>query len=209
MPENDISDITLEDVLGDLHAEGIDVGGAGLHVPGDTPPPPQTPGAAFARRLDVLASREVRTLHNRRRPWTFLTLSHLVVCPAGVVVVDALDAQGRPSLRLEGGSGGQQWERLMAGDRDCTKRVESLLDGVRAVTRALVRALPEMRGLDVHGVLASTGEDRPARGGAFTVRGIHVLCPGRLSARIAGPGPLRTDEIDRVTAALGKAFPPA
>jgi len=208
MPENDISDITLEDVLGDLRAEGIDVG-IGSQVAGAVPSTPPTPDAALRRRLDGMASREVRTLHDRRRPWTFLTLRHLVVCPAGVVVVDPLETRGRPSLRLESGRDGRQTERLVAGDRDCSKQVDSLLDGVRAVARSLARSLPEVPGVDVHGVLASISDDGPTHGRALTVHGIHVLCPARLGARIAGPGPLRSHEIELVTDALAKAFPPA
>lgn len=213
MPEHDISDITLEAILGDLRAEGIDLetGTEVTHrsdVTGEIRHPILSPDAALTRRLDVLTSRALRTLHDRRRPWTFLSINHLVVCPAGVVIVDALDARSRPSLRLEGGTGGLR-ERLVVGDRDCTKRVESLLDGVRAVTRALTRSLPEPRGIDVHGVLAWMADDQPAPSGAFTVRGIHVIGPDRLSARVAGPGPLRFDEIEIVTAALAKAFPAA
>lgn len=207
MQEKDISDIALEDLLSELRAEGIDLE-SGSTISGDTRHPVLTPDAALTGRLDVLGSRSVRILHDRRRPWTFLRITHLVVCPAGVVVVAALDAHDRPSLRLDGGPGGLR-ERLVAGDRDCTKQVETLLDGVRAVTRVLVRSLPELLGIDVHGVLAPMTGDRPTPGGAFTVRGVHVISPNLLSARVAGPGPLRLDEIELVSAALTKAFPKA
>lgn len=207
MPENDISDIALTDLLSELRAEGIDLE-SGSDFGGDTRHLALTPDAALTRRLDNLGSRSVRILHARRRPWTFLRITHLVVCPAGVVVVDALDAHDRPSLRLDGGPGGLR-ERLVAGDRDCTKQVETLLDGVRAVARVLARSLPELHGIDVHGVLATMADDRSTTGGAFTVRGAHVISPDRLSARVAGPGPLRFDEIELVSAALTKAFPKA
>lgn len=209
MPENNISDITLADLLADLRQEGIDVAtGSGVVAP-TSPAPRGARGESLTQRLDALASRDVRTLHDRRRPWTFSTIGHLVVCPAGIVVVEALSTRDRPVLRLECGPGKPRVERLTAGDRDCTKRVESLLERVRAVIRAVDRGLPEMRGLDVHAVLCSMTDDWPPHGGAFTTRGVHVLCPGRLSARIAAPGPLRTQEIELVTAALIKAFPKA
>lgn len=205
MLQNDISDINLQDVLADLRDEGIDVG-IGTPDAGTTPLPSQAPDAALRRRLDGLASREVRILHGRRRRWTLLTLRHLVVCPAGIVVVDALETVAPTSLRLDGGRGGRPRERLLVGGRDCTQQVESLLDAVRAVTRRLVRALPEVRGVDVHGVLASMSDDWPKHSGALMVRGIHVLSPARLGGRIAGPGPLHVPEIELVTAGLAKAF---
>lgn len=209
MPENDISDITLEDLLADLRQEGIDAA-PGTNVVIPTPPAPrEVCGESLTQRLDALASPDVRSLHDRRRPWTFSRIGHLVVCPAGIIVVEAFSTRDRPVLRLEYGAGKPRVERLTAGDRDCTKRVESLLERVRAVIRAVDRSLPEMRGLDVHAVLCAMTDDWPPHGGAFTTRGVHVLCPGRLSNRIAAPGPLGTREIELVTAALIKAFPQA
>ncbi|MEO9153884.1 MAG: hypothetical protein ABI243_15880 [Lapillicoccus sp.] len=208
MPENDISDIALADILDDLRGEGIDpASGPGVVIP--TPRLARTSGATLAQRLDALHSGEIHTLHERRRPWTLSKIDHLVVCPAGIVVVEPLSTRARPTLRLEGGAGQPRLEKLTAGDRDCSKRVDSLLQRVRAVTRAIDRALPALHGVDVHAVLCSMTDDWPPHGGAFTVRGVHVLSPARLSARVAAPGPLRADEVDLVTAALIKAFPQA
>ena len=55
-------------------------------------------------RLDVILSPTVRVLHDRRIPGTRANIEHLVVCPTGVLVVDAKRYVGpRPALRVDGG----------------------------------------------------------------------------------------------------------
>ena len=54
-------------------------------------------------RLNAVAFDDVRVLHDRRIPKARADLDHLVVCPTGVIVVDAKKYKGRPQLRVEGG----------------------------------------------------------------------------------------------------------
>lgn len=200
-----ISDISLEEVLGDLRADGVEVS-AGPGGVGVAPPAAQTSRAALSRRLDVLASRMVRILHDRRRPWTVSSIDHLVVCPAGVVVVEVLDTPARPSLQLAGPADGPWVERLLVGDRDGTAWIEALQARVRAVTGVLGRTRPELPGVDVHGVLCCLDDEGPKRNGAFAVGGVHVLSPQRLGARLGAPGPLQPEQIEQVTTALATTF---
>ncbi len=135
----------------------------------------------LGRRLDELASSSVRVLHDRRIPRTRANIDHIVICPAGVVVVDAKQYKGRPHRRVEGGLFVPRTERLMVGSRDGSK----LVDGV------LVAA------------------DRPLFGGAFTTRGVTALWPKKLAGVIAEPGRLTETEIRGLHAQLAKAFPVA
>ena len=135
----------------------------------------------LGRRLDELASSSVRVLHDRRIPRTRANIDHIVICPAGVVVVDAKQYKGRPHRRVEGGLFVPRTERLMVGSRDGSK----LVDGV------LVAA------------------DWPLFGGAFTTRGVTALWPKKLAGVIAEPGRLTETEIRGLHAQLAKAFPVA
>lgn len=77
-------------------------------------------------RLDSLLSPENQVLHDRRIPKTAANIDHIVVCPSGVVVIDAKRYQGRPTLQTHGGLFSPRVEKLVVGRRDCSK----LVDGV-------------------------------------------------------------------------------
>ena len=79
-------------------------------------------------RLDVQAGPLLRVLHDLRVPGRRGNIDHIVVCPSGVVVIDAKKYKGRPQLRVEGGLLRPRSERLMVSGRDCSR----LVDGVRS-----------------------------------------------------------------------------
>jgi hypothetical protein len=162
----------------------------------------------FGARLNAIASDDVRVLHDRRIPKTRANIDHLVVCPTGVIVIDAKKYKGRPQLRIEGGILRARTETLMVGSRNCTKLVDGVLHQVE-----LVRSTLESQGLwaspPVRGMLCFVEADWPLIGGSFTTRGVEALWQRRAIAQIAKPGPLEPEFIAAVHRHLATSFPPA
>lgn len=165
-------------------------------------------GAGGEERLGELlapmAGPRLRVLHDRRVPGSRANLDHLVVCPAGVFVVDAKRYLGsRPELQVEGGLIRPRQELLIVGGRDRTKLVEAMHKQV-----GLVRgALAEYPDVPVRGVLCFVGADWPLIGGSFSVQDVAVLRLRKLQALLVEPGPFGEDEIAELQWRLHEAFP--
>ena len=162
----------------------------------------------FGARLNAVASDDVRVLHDRRIPKTRANIDHLVVCPTGVIVIDAKKYKGRPQLRIEGGILRPRTETLMVGSRNCTKLVDGVLHQVELVRSALESQEP-WASLPVRGMLCFVEADWPLIGGSFTTRGVEALWQRRAIAQIEKPGPLEPDLIAAVHRHLAASFPPA
>lgn len=158
----------------------------------------------LGRRLDGLKSSTVRVLHDRRIPRTRANIDHIVIAPAGVLVVDAKQYKGRPHLRVEGGFLSPRTEKLVVGSRDGSKLVDAVLKQVD-----LVRSALEDDVVQVRGYLCFVAADWPLFGGSFVTRGVTALWPKKLAGVIAEPGPLTEDEIGGIHGHLAKAFPVA
>lgn len=157
----------------------------------------------LGNRLNELSSDLVRVLHDRRIPRSRANIDHLAVAPTGVYVIDAKRYSGRPRLQVEGGLLRPRTERLIVGRRDCTKLVDGMLKQV-AVVRALVDD-----GVPVQGVLCFVDADWPLIGGDFSTRGVEVLWPKRLVARLQKEGPLEPDTTARLQRHLAGELPAA
>jgi len=156
-------------------------------------------------RLDSLAGPTVRLLHDRRIPGTRANIDHIVVCPSGVLVVDAKRYKGRPNLRIDGGFFRERTERLLVGSRDCTKLVDGILKQVERVQAAIGDDdQPPTRGF-----LCFVDADWPLIGGSFSTRGVGVLWPKKLASLIAQPGGFGVEQIDAIHRRLAGAFPVA
>lgn len=157
----------------------------------------------LGHRLDELASDTLRLLHDRRVPGTRANIDHLAVTPTGVWVIDAKRyAAKRPSLRVEGGVLRPRVEKLMVGSRDQTKLVDGVLKQVD-----LVRSLVDDE-MPVAGVLCFIEADLPLVGGAFAIRGVHVLWPRKLYPRLSADGP-HASSVAEVHTRLAEGLPPA
>jgi hypothetical protein len=74
---------------------------------------------------------------------------------------------------------------------------------------AAVHLEPAAKGTPVHGALCFVEAEWKLLGFAFQVDGVWVLYPGALRKRLRKNGPLNTDTMRLVAAALERALPPA
>lgn len=160
-------------------------------------------------RLDRLADRGVRVLHDRRVPRGRANIDHIAVGAAGVHVIDAKRyVSKRPSKRVEGRLLGPRTERLYVGSRDGSGLVAGVHGQVDVVSAVLDRA--GLGDVPVRGVLCFVEADWPLVAGDFTVDGVDVLWPKRLAERLAQARPgLAPERVDAVFRALARALPPA
>ena len=160
-------------------------------------------------RLNGLADKGVRALHDRRIPRSRANIDHITVGPAGVHVIDAKRYAGkRPERRVEGWVFGSRTERLVVGSRDGTKLVEGVHKQV-----GIVRVVLDEAGLDevpAYGVLCFVEADWPMFGGDFSVDGVEVLWPKKLVERLVPKEPdLMPDAVEATFRALARALPSA
>lgn len=160
-------------------------------------------------RLNSLISPTIRVLHDRRIPRTKANIDHIVVCPSGVLVIDAKRYKGRPQLRIEGGILRPRVETLIVGRRNCDKVVDGVIKQVELVRAALVETTSAQTAISVRGMLCFVEADWPLIGGAFNTRGVEVLWPKRAAGQIQGAGSLTVDDIESIHRSLASAFPPA
>ncbi|WP_182046922.1 nuclease-related domain-containing protein [Curtobacterium sp. ME26] len=152
--------------------------------------------AEVGRALDAIADEHIVVLHDRPSPRSRASIDHIVVTRAGVGVVDAKRYRNkRPRLQVEGELFRSRTEKLVIGG-DRTKLVDSMLHQM-----ALVQDV--VGPVSVHGALCFVDADWPLFGGSFTVRGIDVRWPKRLST-LEG-----TVDVTAVAEAFAAHFPPA
>ncbi|MHB1873401.1 MAG: nuclease-related domain-containing protein [Streptosporangiaceae bacterium] len=159
-------------------------------------------------RLDRLTGPPARVLHDRRIPGTRANIDHIMVCRimvcrAGVFVIDAKRYSGRPHLKADGGFWQEHTEKLMVGSRDHT----ALADGVLRQVASIRSVLGHDPQLPIRGFLCFIDADWPLTGRA--IRTVTVLWPKNLASIITGPGPLSEASIAAAHQRLAAAFPSA
>lgn len=159
----------------------------------------------LGRRLDGLASRRVRALHDRRIARTKANIDHIAVGPAGVFITDAKRYKRRPQLRVEGGLFRPSVEKLVVGSRAQTKLVEGVHKQLDLVRAALAAA--GLAELPSRGVLCFVAADWPLIGGSFVIGGVSILWPKKLADQLVAAGPVDDAPIDRAHRVLADAFP--
>jgi hypothetical protein len=148
-------------------------------------------------RLDhYLSGSTARVIHHRMVPGETREISHLIVGPAGVTVVDSRN-YGEGRARVGRGA-------LRVGRRDRSDLVEALLGQVK----------------DVRGLLADTPYSEVRVEAALAYRQVEglptlhsfqapriMICGTRKIAREAGrPGPLTTDRVNALASYLDEAL---
>jgi hypothetical protein len=155
-------------------------------------------GDPAARLERYLRRSKVVVLHHRRVPGEGAAISHLIVGPAGVTVVDSHRYAG-PRVKLENG-------RLKIGLRDRSDLIDGVLAQVQSV-REILADTPYAE-VPVEAALARRKVE-----GVPVIRKRNsprlVVCGTR---RIAGeasrPGPLTTRRVNALAAYLERALPP-
>lgn len=155
--------------------------------------------------LDDLVGPSVAVLHDRRIPGTRANIDHVVVCPTGILVVDAKRYKGRPHRRVDGGFLRERSEKLMVGTRDATRLVDGVLKQVEHIRVALAPQEPDL----VRGYLCFVNAAWPLFGGSFSTRDVAVLWPKKLASVIAEPGRLSDSDVAAAYSTLAGAFPVA
>lgn len=158
----------------------------------------------LGRRLDGLVGPSVQVLHDRGIPRSRANLDHLVVCPGGVLVVDAKRYRGRPRHVVQGGLLTPRTEKLVVGGRDRTRLVDAVLQQADLVRDAL-----DDETVEVRSVLCFVEADWPVIGGDFVMRGVRVTWPRKLATMIGRAGPLDEERVTALHHHLASAFPPA
>lgn len=160
----------------------------------------------LGQRLDELAARGVRVLHDRRIPRSRANIDHIAVSPCGVFILDAKRYQGRPSLKVEGGFLRPRNETLKVGSRACDALVAGMHKQMALVTAALGDAFVDV---PVIGMLVFVGADWSMFGGDFQTREVKVVWPKKAAEHILMPGPLGVERILKIHIHLAQAFPRA
>lgn len=157
----------------------------------------------LGKGLDALTSESVRMLHDRGIPGSRANIDHIAVTASGIHVIDAKRYKGRPLLKVEGGFLRPRVEKLLVGNRDCTKLVDGALKQVDVVRAIVGDDVP------VRGVLCFVEADWPMIGGSFVTRDVDVLWPKKLYARLKQPGDLEAQTVEALHRKLAAALPPA
>lgn len=155
--------------------------------------------------LDALRDEGMAVLHDRRVPGTRANMDHLVICAAGVFVVDAKNYRGRPEIRDRGSWLSHDY-RFVVGGRDKTSLVRGMAKQVDAVRAALaadlgdVPVIPAMCFVDSDWGLFP----QPLRFGD-----VHIVWPRALGKLVRAGGPVALEQIAEIERQLALALPPA
>jgi hypothetical protein len=159
--------------------------------------------ARLARYLLRTLGPQTVTLHDRRVPGSKANIDHIIVAASGIWIVDAKNYKGKVEQRDIGG-----WlhteMRLYVNGRDQSKLVDGLAKQVNAVLEAI-----EDADIEVTAALCFVNSEWGLFAKPFRLGGTLVTWPQKLSAVIAGPGPLSPGEVGRIGEKLVSALPPA
>jgi hypothetical protein len=150
-----------------------------------------------AHLLETVGARAI-LLHDLKVPGTRANIDHLAIAASGVWVIDTKRYTGKVERRDRGGLFKTD-QRLYVAGRDRTRLIDGLGWQVRTVRDAL-------RGADVPITAALCFVDAEWRllSRPFELEGVWVTWPKKLSAMIAAPGPLASDEIGHVAGRLSR-----
>jgi hypothetical protein len=161
-----------------------------------------------ARQLSRLVARSsVILIHDRRIPARGrANIDHLAIGPGGITLIDTKSSRGQVRLATVGVLNRRQ--RLLVNGRDRTRQLDAVERQIADVCRALDRAGVE--GVGVLGALCYPFMRRPLLHYNRARDGLITVDDPRHIAKIANrPGPLGSDEIERLADILVTAFPPA
>jgi hypothetical protein len=147
----------------------------------------------------------VRLLHDRRVPrHGSANIDHIVVGPAGVLVIDTKTHAGKVKTDWRGGLFAPRRTVLLINGRDQTRLIDGLERQVGYVRDALADSAVEVRG-----ALCFPNVDGLPLFSNLRVRDIVIDGPKPIAKLARRPGPLTPDRMEQLWQQLGRAFPPA
>lgn len=146
----------------------------------------------------------IEVLHDRKWPGTRrANIDHIVVGASAVFVIDTKNYQGRIQVVDKGSWFRPDW-RLYVDGRNQTRRVDSVLDQVDAVSHVLGGDSD----VPVRGVLCFVGAEWGLLGRrkSTTLNGVKILSPAKLARLVGRPGSV---DVRETAARLRRALRPA
>jgi hypothetical protein len=157
-------------------------------------------GERLAKHLD---GHGVRVLHDRRVPGHgTANIDHIVVGPAGVLVIDTKTHGGRVRTDRGGGAFSPPRTVLLINGRDQTR----LISGVERQVTYVEDALRDTS-VEVRGALCFPGVRGLPLFSRLAVQNVVVDGPKPIAKLARRPGPLGEVEIEQLWERLGRAFP--
>jgi hypothetical protein len=159
-------------------------------------------------QLDVLSSRGVIALHDRRIPQSRANIDHIAIGPSGVFVIDAKHYAGQRVRKDFVGSVFRPGPpQLFVDKKNCTDLVAEIARPLDAVMTAL-GSRSETREVPVVPMLAFIRAAASSLRGPIDVAGVWVGRPNAMADVVSGPGPLSTDFVLEIAALLAMKMKP-
>ena len=155
-----------------------------------------------AKTLATLDRDDVLVLHDRKVPGTRGNIDHLVICPAGVLVVDSKRYAGQVHTKDVGGLFARRELRLFVGRRDCTHLAAAMEWQVAAVRVAL-----DGNPTPVRPVLCFIDAEWPLFGGPREFQGVLIESDRSLRRRVTEAGELDSEGVRQTAMALAHRLP--
>jgi hypothetical protein len=149
-------------------------------------------------RLEDLVGDAAVLLHDRSVPGSRANIDHLAVAPSGVWIIDAKHYSGKLEVRNNNHGGG----RLFVNGWDHSEDIEGFEWQERAVTDCL-RGLP----VPIHRALCFVEVEWPLFSKPYQLNGVWIIWAKELAKKIAAPGPLGQNDVQRITVQLATALP--
>jgi Nuclease-related domain len=160
-----------------------------------------------ARLAKHLEGRGVRLLHDRRvRGHGHANIDHILIGPAGVMVVDTKAVRGRVQVEQRGGLFSRRLV-LLIGGRDCTPLIEGLekqMGYVRAVLQ-----MTDFAEVEIRGALCFPNPDGLPALRSLKIGDVLISGPKPVAKQARRAGPMVSDQIDRLWRHLDGCFPSA
>jgi hypothetical protein len=155
-----------------------------------------------AKTLAKLDRDDIVVLHDRRVPGTRGNIDHLVICPAGVLVVDSKRYAGQVRTKDVGGLFARRDLRLFVGRQDCT-RLAAAMEWQVAAVRVAIDGNP----IPVRAVLCFIDADWPLFGGPREFQGVLIESDRSLRRRATKAGELDSEGVHQMALVLAHRLP--
>ncbi|HEX3796991.1 MAG TPA: nuclease-related domain-containing protein [Acidimicrobiales bacterium] len=140
-------------------------------------------------------------LHDRAQRRSRANIDHIAIVPSGVWVIDTKEYKGRVQQRDLGG-----WfvsrPALFVNGHNRTNLIPGVLRQASAVKQIVGAGMP------VHAVICFADAEWGLMGRPFTIDEVEITWARRLASQLDADGPLRGDDVRKMTEKLAVAFPP-